>query len=114
MPPRSLFTSVEEYYSTLLHELTHSTGHTKRLARESIIDAAPFGSRTYSVEELVAEMDGAYLCAEVGISNAVVENQAAYVAGWLRKLRDDRTLLVHAAAKAQRAADFIFKRQVTC
>jgi len=55
-------------------------------------------------------MGGAYLCAEAGISNAVIENQTAYIAGWLKKLRDDRKLVVHAAAQAQKAADFILRR----
>ena len=58
-------------------------------------------------------MGSAYLCAEAGISAAVIENQAAYLAGWLSKLRDDRKLLVHAAAQAQTAADFILNRQFT-
>jgi antirestriction protein ArdC len=58
-------------------------------------------------------MGSAYLCAEAGISAPVIENQAAYLAGWLSKLRDDRKLLVHAAAQAQRAADFILNRQFT-
>jgi len=113
MPPRELFTTAEEYYATLLHELTHSTGHTKRLARETITEAAPFGSATYSKEELCAEMGSAFLCAEAGISPVVIENQAAYLAGWLSKLRDDRKLLVYAAAQAQKAADFILGRQFT-
>ena len=110
MPPRNQFVSAEEYSATLLHELTHSTGHPKRLAREGITEAAAFGSAVYSKEELIAEMGAAYLCAEAGISNAVIVNQAAYVAGWLKKLRDDRKLLVHAAAQAQHAADFILSR----
>ena len=69
-----------------------------------------FGSAVYSKEELCAEMAAAYLCAEAGITAAVIENQAAYVAGWLKKLRDDRKLLIHAAAQAQHAADYIFGR----
>jgi antirestriction protein ArdC len=52
-------------------------------------------------------MGAAYLCAEGGISPAVIENQSAYLAGWLKKLRDDRKLIVHAAAQAQRAADYV-------
>jgi len=60
-----------------------------------------------------AEMGAAYLCAEAGISTAVIENQAAYVAGWLNKLRDDRKLLIHAAAQAQHAADYILGRNAT-
>jgi antirestriction protein ArdC len=67
---------------------------------------------TYSKEELCAEMGSAFLCAEAGISPAVIENQAAYVAGWLKKLRDDRKLVVHAAAHGQKAADYILRRSV--
>jgi len=110
LPPRELFASAEEFYATALHETIHSSGSQKRLAREGICEAAPFGSPTYSLEELVAEMGAAYLCAEAGISPAVIANQAAYVAGWLKKLRDDRKLVVHAAAQAQKAADFILNR----
>jgi antirestriction protein ArdC len=110
MPARELFTTAEEYYATLLHELAHSTGHPTRLARETITEAAPFGSATYSKEELCAEMGSAFLCAEAEISAAVIENQAAYLFGWLSKLREDRKLLVYAAAQAQKAADFILGR----
>ena len=92
------------------HECSHATGSVKRLNRKSINEAAPFGSPTYSLEELIAELSAAYICAEAGISNAVIANQAAYVAGWLKKLRDDRRLLVHAAAQAQRACDYILNR----
>jgi len=110
LPPRELFESVEEFYATLDHDLIHACGSPKRLNRESIIEAAPFGSAAYSLEELVAELGAAYLCAEARISNAVIANQAAYVAGWLKKLRDDRKLLNYAAAQAQRAADYIVNR----
>ncbi len=110
MPPRNLFISAEEYAATLLHEITHSTGAEKRLARESITEAAAFGSAVYSKEEMIAEMGGAFLCAEAGISNAVIDNQAAYVAGWLKPLRDDRRLVILAAAKAQHASDYILGR----
>jgi len=113
LPPRELFSTAEEFYATLNHEASHAVGHPKRLNRISITEAAPFGSPTYAAEELVAEMSAAYLCAEAGISPAVLENQAAYVAGWLKKLRDDRRLLVHAAAQAQRAADYILNRTCT-
>jgi len=110
LPPRELFISAEEEAATETHELLHSSGHVKRLAREGICEAAPFGSPVYSKEELCAELGAAFLCAEAGISNAVLANQAAYVAGWLNKLRDDRKLLIHAAAQAQHAADFILNR----
>jgi antirestriction protein ArdC len=112
LPPRELFISAAEESATILHELLHASGAEKRLAREGLCEAAPFGSAVYSKEELIAEFGAAYLCAEAGISNAVLENQTAYIAGWLKtlKLGDDRKLLIHAAAQAQRAADYILNR----
>jgi antirestriction protein ArdC len=107
LPPHELFISAEEEMATEFHEISHATGSPRRLNRKSITEAASFGSPIYATEELIAEMSAAYLCAEAGISPAVIENQAAYVAGWLKKLRDDRKLVVHAAAQAQKAADYI-------
>jgi antirestriction protein ArdC len=68
LPPRELFISAEKEACTAAHELSHSAGHEKRLAREWITELAPFGSHVYSREELVAELSAAYLCAEAGIS----------------------------------------------
>jgi len=113
LPPRELFRSAEEFYAILNHEAAHSTGHPKRLNRDSIAEAAPFGSPTYAAEELIAELSAAYLCAEAGISPAVIENEAAYLQGWRAKLKSDRRLIVIAAAKAQKAADYILGRPCT-
>ena len=110
LPPRELFISPEEHFATLAHEMSHAAGAVKRLNRKSINEAAPFGSPTYSFEELVAELSAPYLCAEAGISPAVLENQAAYIHGWLAKLRSEKRLVVIAAAQAQRAADLILNR----
>jgi antirestriction protein ArdC len=110
LPPRELFISAEEFSATKIHECVHSTGSRKRLNRESIAEAAPFGSPTYVAEELVAETGAAFLCAEAGISPAVVENQAAYIQGWLGKIQSDKRLVIMAAAQAQKAADFILNR----
>jgi antirestriction protein ArdC len=107
MPARQLFPQPEHYYSVLFHELTHSTGHPSRLDRATLRDLLAFGDTNYSKEELVAEMGAAYLCGVAGISNETVNNSAAYIQGWLSKLRNDSRLLIQAAAQAQKAADFI-------
>ena len=107
MPAQERFVTPERYYSTLFHELTHSTGHEDRLNRPTLTDMVPFGHVSYAKEELVAEMGAAYLCAVCGIENATVDNSAAYIQGWLKRLRNEPKLLVQAAAQAQRAADFI-------
>jgi antirestriction protein ArdC len=114
MPPRGLFENAEEYWSTFWHECGgHATGHPKRLNRSSISEAAPFGSPMYSFEELIAECSAAYLCAEAGISPAVIDNQAAYIQGWLTTLRSNRRMVVVAAAQAQKAADYVLNREST-
>ena len=107
MPARGLFSSAEEYYSTLFHELTHSTGHASRIGREGIEILNTFGSESYSKEELVAEMGAAMLCGVTGIAPATIENSAAYLKTWIERLKSDSRLLVSAASAAQKAADYI-------
>jgi antirestriction protein ArdC len=111
MPKKELFISDAEYYSTLFHELAHSTGHLSRLNRESEAKNHMFGSADYSKEELIAEMGAAFLCAESSIENETIENSAAYIAGWLSKLKNDKKILIQAAGKAQKATDYILDRQ---
>lgn len=107
LPEPGRFLSREFYYATAFHELGHSTGHSKRLDRALDKDLAPFGSADYSKEELVAEMASAFLCATAGISPPTIEQSAAYIAGWRKKLTDDRKLVVVAAGAGQRAADWV-------
>jgi antirestriction protein ArdC len=78
---------------------------------ESLTETHYFGDEIYSKEELVAEMGAAMLCGVVGIENKTIKNSASYIQSWLSKLRDDKKLVVHAAAAAQKAADFIVGRQ---
>jgi antirestriction protein ArdC len=107
LPNQHTFDTIEEYYNTCFHELSHATGHTNRLGRKSILEPSYFGSHEYSKEELVAEMGAAFLCGFSGIVQKTIENSAAYLGGWLKALKNDKTLLIHAAAQAQKAADYI-------
>lgn len=110
LPARERFDTPEDYYATLFHELVHSTGHEKRLKRATVTESAGFGSNPYCKEELVAELGAAFLCGQAEIAGRVIDNSAAYLQGWLKQLRDDKTLIVQAAAQAQKAADFILGR----
>jgi len=107
MPSRGLFHSPAEYYSTLFHELAHSTGHAKRLQRDGFDKPSQFGSESYSKEELVAEMTSAFLCGLSGIERETVPNSAAYLKTWIGRLKADNRLLITAASSAQKAADHI-------
>jgi len=107
LPPRESFADSGEYYATVFHELGHATGHESRLNRHGLeTGIAPFGSATYSREELAAEFASAFLCAVSGIENTI-DNSAAYIAGWARALRQDKKIVVQAASQGQKAADFI-------
>jgi len=111
LPPRHSFESPEEFYCCCFHELAHATGHEIRLARKTVMETASFGSNEYSKEELVAEMGAAFLCGYCGIEQNTIENSAAYIQGWMKVLKDDKKLLVHAASQAQKAADYILNRK---
>lgn len=99
---------IGEYYSTLFHELGHSTAHESRLNRDT--SGYAFSQHERGREELVAEFTAAFLCAESGIEQTL-DNSAAYIAGWRSKIKDDPRAVVVAASAAQRAADHILGRQ---
>jgi antirestriction protein ArdC len=107
MPEKTRFASVVEFYSTYYHECAHSSGHSSRLDRKLDTDPKPFGSADYGKEELIAEMAAAFLCSHAGIQPTVIENQAAYLGGWLKQIKADKKLVISAAGQAQRAADWI-------
>lgn len=104
MPHLAAFPAAEDYYATLLHELTHWTGHASRLNREF---GAAQGDDRYAREELVAELGAAFLCADLGMSLRPREDHAGYLAGWLKVLRADHRAIFSAAAHAQRACDLL-------
>ena len=104
LPPVESFHEVEGYYATRFHETVHSTGHASRLDREL---AARSHEEAYSREELIAELGAAMLCGIAGIAPARLEQSAAYIASWLRALRDDKRMVVSASQQAQRAVDYI-------
>ena len=104
MPDIQLFSSSEEYYNTFFHELVHSTGHEKRLSRKTIVGHQPFGSAAYSEEELIAELGASFLCAFTGINRQeIMQNNAAYINGWLSKLAQDKKVVFSAASQARKA-----------
>ncbi|MBK9721992.1 MAG: DUF1738 domain-containing protein [Saprospiraceae bacterium] len=111
MPSIEQFESAEYYYATFFHELTHSTGHALRLAREEVMNPQKFGGIPYSKEELVAEMGASFLCSSVQIDyDHIVENNVAYLAGWLKVLNEDSKFIFKVASEAQKAADYILNR----
>ena len=110
LPKREAFHSVDEYYSTAFHEAGHSTGHKSRLDRfEKGQKLVAFGSEEYSKEELVAEFTAAFVAAEAGI-DTTRDNSVSYLRSWIKRLKDDASLAVLAAGKAQAAADLILVR----
>jgi antirestriction protein ArdC len=109
MPEKTAFDGAAQYYSTLFHEDTHSTGHEMRLGREGIMEDHFFGDTLYSEEELVAEFGAAFLMGRVGGEYVArtLENSANYIAHWKRKLADDGRLIFRVTSAAQKAMDYI-------
>lgn len=106
IPPLASFESARGFATTLFHELVHSTGHESRLNRDELMASNGFGSEPYSREELVAEIGAGMVAAGVGIEPDYRQS-AAYIGSWLAALRNDKKLIVSAAARAQKATDWI-------
>jgi antirestriction protein ArdC len=107
MPSLDQFNSSEEYYDTVFHELAHATSHQSRIGRFQPGVMNKFGSKEYGKEELIAEITAAALCHEAQIFDKVERNTTAYLQGWIKKIREDKTSLISAARQAERAADYI-------
>lgn len=110
LPPREAFigtatsTAAEAYYSTLLHELTHFTSHETRCNRQL---GKRFGDDAYAIEELIAELGAAFLCAELGITSEPRADHAQYLDHWLGVMKADKKAIFTAASKASEATAFL-------
>ena len=102
MPHKTQFNNEASYYATLLHELSHWSGHKSRLDRDL---SGRFGNEAYAAEELIAELSAAFLCARYSITGEL--RHASYIASWLRVLKNDNKAIFKAAALAQKSADYL-------
>ena len=114
LPAIGQFETSEHYYAILFHELVHSTGHSSRLSRIEVMNPEQYCGKQYVKEELVAEMGASFLCSNVQIDyDGIVENNAAYLSGWLKVLKEDSKFIFKVAADAQKAVDYILNNRIT-
>lgn len=106
VPPFESFRDAESYYATLAHETTHWTRHPSRLDRD--FGRKRWGDEGYAMEELVAELGSAFLSADLELTPELREDHAAYIASWIKILRNDTRAIFTAASHAQRAVDFLY------
>ena len=112
VPCKEQYQNIEEFYSTLFHEMIHSTGHKNRLDRLETGASAHFGSETYSKEELVAELGSATLVNMLGIeTEKSFKNSSGYIQDWLQVLKNDNKFIVSASSKAEKAVKYILNEQ---
>lgn len=107
VPEGKHFKKEEFYYSTLFHELVHSTGHKNRLGRDGVMLVESSSKQTYSEEELVAELGAVFLCGECQIEREPTPDHVAYLQNWVKFLKDHKKALIYAGQRAQKAVDFI-------
>jgi antirestriction protein ArdC len=100
LPPEHAFRGPPEFAATALHELSHATGHPSRLNRDM---KSRYGSASYAMEELRAELASAFVASELGIPTDIPQH-ASYIDNWIKPLRDDKREIFRAAADAQRIA----------
>ena len=111
MPNSNLFKHAAGYWATSLHEHVHWTGHESRLKRDGITKFAGFGSESYAFEELVAELGAAFLCTHLGVKrDGLIDNHAAYVASWVKILKNDPNAIREAATQANAAMRYLLDK----
>ena len=106
MPNKADFNSADGYYSTLLHEMGHWTGHATRLDRKL---ANRFGSEAYAFEELIAETASAFMAAFLETEAEPTPNHAKYLNSWIKVLKNDKKAMMQAFSKAQKVADYLMQ-----
>lgn len=109
MPPRDAFRDAESHVATLAHEFVHWTGHASRLAR----DFSAQRGDAYALEELVAELGAAFLCADLGLEPEPLPDHASYIACWIAAMHGDKRTIFTAASQATRAAEYLHALQPT-
>lgn len=109
MPSLEMFDTDVDYFSTLLHELTHWTGHKDRCDRDQ---TNGFGTTEYAKEELVAEVGSAFLCRILGVEKTVRKDHAKYLNSWIEIIQDESKAMVRAFSQAQKAVDFLEQLQL--
>ena len=109
MPKIETFVDSESYYSTLAHEFVHWTKHESRLNRN--FESKRFGDEAYAIEELVAEIGAAFLCADLGLSSEPQADHASYIAAWIQAIKNDSKAIFTAASHATKAVDFLHAAQ---
>jgi len=114
MPPFETLRNAESYAAMLAHEVTHDGSSTTSVWVRDM-GRVKWGDEGYAREELVAELGSAFLHAHLGITPEVRGDHVAYIATWLKVLKDDKSLIFSATSHEQRAADFLHgsQRQVT-
>jgi antirestriction protein ArdC len=105
LPTYESFSTVEGYYATAIHELSHRTGHKSRLARDL---TSQKGSSGYAFEELIADMSAAFVCSVLGIQPNL-EHHASYLASWMKLIADDNQAFFRASVLAQAAANLLLE-----
>ena len=104
--PDEIFKDGQEFYSTALHEMAHSTGHQSRLNRP-IINS--FGTKEYAKEELIAELTSALVCSALGFDKRIKRNSAAYLDSWVRKLSSDPNYIREVMPQVNRASKMVLE-----
>ena len=102
-----IFKDGMEYYSSALHEMTHSTGTANRLNRDK---GAKFGDAKYAKEELVAELTAAMVGNTLGFDKRILNNNAAYMDGWINALREEPKFIVSVMADVNKASKMILEK----
>ena len=105
--PEEVYKDGMEYYSTFLHEATHSTGTPERLNR---VKGKQFGDTQYGHEEYVAEMTAAVVGNSLGFDKRILDNNTAYIQGWIQNLRENPKVILGILSDVNKASNMLLEK----
>lgn len=110
LPVREDFYTVQEFYTTALHEIGHSTGHEKRLNRQM---GNMFGSAEYAEEELRAEIASMFISQdlEISLNDSHIQNNSAYIKNWHDGIKENPNVLFTAISDADKISKFVMSKE---
>ncbi len=110
VPTKETYKSLPQWYNTVFHEVVHATGHPSRLGRFTT-ECTDEQMHSYGLEELIAGMGSAMLCQEAGLERETLEQNAAYIKNWRDAILADKSMVLRAAGKAQKAVDYVMQQR---
>ncbi|MBY0379113.1 MAG: ssDNA-binding domain-containing protein [Burkholderiales bacterium] len=108
---RDSFNSLEGYYSTALHELSHAKMRDGSMNTSFNLDDYHKDIKIRAQEELRAELSSVFICAEIGMSYDL-QNHSSYINSWIKAFQQDKNEFFSAVMEATKLSNACLEKEL--